>query len=243
MAGRWRVTDTSAASLPRASIVIPVRNEAAMIEPALQALQPYREAGCELIVVDGNSDDDTLARARGLADRCLASAAGRALQMNAGAHAARGQTLLFLHADTLLPADPTLLVTELRRMQRDGLRWGFGRVELAPTSLSLRIIAAFMRGRAWLTRVATGDQLLFVERELFMHSGGYALLPLMEDVELCKSLRRYGAPHRAALPVVTSARRWQRDGVIATVLLMWSLRLQYWLGVDAGVLARRYYRA
>ena len=235
MVGRWPVTEIS--------VVIPVRNEAALVGSALKALQPYRDAGCELILVDGESHDDTLALASPWVDKTLSSRAGRAQQMNLGAHAACGDYLLFLHIDSRLPGSPASLHAAVAALRTGPARWAYGRVQLLPASYALSIIAMFMRARARLTRVATGDQLLLVERELFMHCGGFALLPLMEDVELCKRLRQYTAPHRAALAVHSSSRRWHRDGVASTVLLMWWLRLQYWLGVDPRVLARRYYRA
>jgi rSAM/selenodomain-associated transferase 2 len=221
------------------SIVVPCLNEAAAIAETLETLAPMRARGAEVIVVDGGSRDGTPERAAALADRVIEAPRGRALQMNAGAAEARGEIFLFLHADTLLPegAD-TLVVDGLARSRRG---WGRFDVEIRGRHPLLRVVGALINLRSRLTGIATGDQAIFVTRSLFTAAGGFPEIPLMEDVELSKRLKRFGPPlclrHRAR----TSGRRWEEHGVLRTILLMWALRLAYWAGADPARLARCYY--
>ena len=219
------------------SIVMPVWNEADTIVAALQALAPLRSQGVEVIVVDGHSADGTAQAARPLADAVLEAPLGRALQMNAGAAQARGGWLLFLHADTLLP--PTALADLLGAVQA-GAAWGRFDVTITGASPLFKMIAAMMNLRSRWTGIATGDQAIFVTRAAFDALGGFPLQPLMEDVEISKRLRRIGRPACLTARVSTSGRRWERHGVWRTVVLMWRLRLLYWLGVPAQPLARSY---
>ncbi len=227
------------AAPPLLSIVVPVLNEAAALPSLLAALQPLREGGAELIVADGGSSDGSEDIAAGRVDRWLVAPRGRARQMNAGAGAARGQWLLFLHADTALPASPHWLY----RLGGAAQPWGFFRLRLSGRQPLLRLVERGINGRSRLTAVATGDQALFVRRELFERLGGYPDIPLMEDVALCKGLRRIAAPLVQREPVITSSRRWERRGILRTVLQMWWLRLQYWRGVSPQRLWRQYYGA
>lgn len=220
---------------PRLSLVVPVLNEAAELVGRLSALQPWREHG-EIIVVDGGSDDDSVALALPLADRVLQSPPGRATQLNHGASRATGEYLLFLHCDST----PNILPAAFCESLHERPRWGFFQVRLSGQDWRFRIIESFMNWRSRLTHVATGDQGLFVTRHLFEALGGFADIPLMEDVEFCKRLRRQGNPVVLMPPVTTSSRRWERRGVLRTVLLMWRLRLLYWLGADPAELARVY---
>ena len=217
------------------SFVIPTLNEGAGLTPLLDDLKD-KFPGAERIVVDGGSTDDTVACALRDADTVLLGAAGRARQMNLGASVAAGPYVCFLHADTFPAFDDAAL---LRAM--DGARWGVCRVHLRGSRRSLRVIAAFMNMRSRLSHVATGDQMLIVERSFFHAQGGFADIPLMEDVEICKRLRRQAPPRVLSLAVSTSGRRWESRGVVSTVVLMWSLRLAYWLGVSPGRLWRYYY--
>jgi rSAM/selenodomain-associated transferase 2 len=219
------------------SIVMPVLDEAAEIEAALSALAPYRRRGVEVIVVDGGSSDGTAERARMLADRVIAAARGRSLQMNAGATAARGDVLLFLHADTQLPENADRLVL-------DGLAvsdrvWGRFDVRIEGGGL-LGLISLIMNWRSRLSGIATGDQSLFVTRAAFDSVGGFPPIALMEDVVLSAKLKRIGRPCALRARVTTSARRWRRHGTLRTVLLMWRLRLRFFLGADPAKLARVY---
>ena len=220
----------------RISIVIPVLNEASRIVATLTALAPLRAQGAELIVVDGGSSDGTAALCKGLADAVLSAPRGRALQMNAAARAASGAVLLFLHADTRLPDDALTQIAQAVQTQP----WGRFDVRIAGRSPMLPVVAALMNTRSRLTGIATGDQALFVRRDAFDAVGGFPAQPLMEDIELCKRLRRLGRPACLRAKVVTSGRRWDSRGAWRTIGLMWRLCLLYWLGVPAERLAAAY---
>jgi rSAM/selenodomain-associated transferase 2 len=219
------------------SIIMPVLDEAAGIEAALAALAPVRARGAEVIVADGGSRDGTAERARLLADRVLAAPRGRGLQMNAGAAAACGDVLFFLHADTRLPEDADRLV--LDGLARSGRDWGRFDVRFDDGGL-LNVIAAMMNVRSRLTGIATGDQAMFMTRAAFEHAGGFPPIALMEDVALSAKLKRIGRPLALRARVTTSARRWRKRGALRTVLLMWALRLRFFLGADPAKLARAY---
>ncbi|MEM0953204.1 MAG: TIGR04283 family arsenosugar biosynthesis glycosyltransferase [Pseudomonadota bacterium] len=218
------------------SIVIPVLNEAAALPGLLTALTSWRTVA-EIIVVDGGSTDQTTAVAA--ANGCLLvhSARGRAKQQNAGALQAKGRHILFLHADS----QPSIAVGDFLRALDDDPVWGFFNVRLSGADWRFRIIERFMCWRSRWTRIATGDQCLFVERARFAKLGGFADIPLMEDIELSKRLRQQAPPRVIADPVVTSSRRWEQRGILRTVALMWSLRLRYWLGESPASLHQRYY--
>lgn len=221
---------------PLISFVIPALNEEDIIEDTLRRLQPWRPLA-EVILVDGGSEDNTVSLAQPWCDRVLSSEAGRARQMNCGAGQAGGRYLFFLHCDTRLNISPR----ELRQILEERPRWGFFMVRLSGGALALRVIELFMNLRSGLSRIATGDQLLFVHAELFSRLDGFAVMPLMEDVELCTRMRRLHAPRRIMRPVITSSRRWEERGILRTVLTMWRLRLSYWLGTPPERLARIYY--
>ena len=223
----------------RISIVVPALDEAREIVAALTPLQPLRAAGHEVIVVDGGSADATLALAAPLADRAFVAAKGRAPQMNAGAAAATNDVLLFLHADSRLPAAGVAAL--LRELPRSGRRWGRFDVAIAGRPAILALVAAMMNARSRLTGIATGDQGLFVERALFAAVGGYPEQPLMEDIELSRRLKQAaGRPLCLRERVVTSGRRWERRGPWRTIVAMWRWRLAYWRGADPGRLASEY---
>lgn len=220
------------------SIIIPVLDEEAEIADALAALAPLRARGVETIVVDGGSRDRTVALAAPLADRVIAAPRGRAAQMNAGAAAATGDVLVFLHADTRLPAAADRLA--LDGLARSSRRWGRFDVRISGRHPLLRVVAALMNIRSRLTGIATGDQAMFVRRDLFERVGGFPAIPLMEDVALSRVLKRTGEPLCLAPRAITSGRRWEQRGVMRTILLMWRLRLAYSLGAAPARLARLY---
>ncbi len=222
---------------PPMSIVLPVLNEAGQIEATLANLAPLRRRGVEVIVVDGGSDDDTVERAAALADAVVAASRGRARQMNAGAAIARGELLLFLHADTLLPPDADHLV---HQALAGGGRWGRFDVRILGQHPMLRVVATLMNWRSRLTGIATGDQALFMRRESFDQVGGFPDQPLMEDIEISRRLRALAAPICLAQRVATSGRRWESRGVWRTIVLMWRLRWRYWRGESAQHLAQAY---
>lgn len=224
--------------MTRLSLVIPCLNEAAICQAWLAALQGLRSAGHELILVDGGSDDGTAELARGLVDSLLASPPGRARQMNAGARQASGEVLWFLHLDSQVPPGAAEAIVPAAIA---GPGWGRFEVRLDGRAPLLRVVERMMNLRTRLTGIVTGDQGLFVRRDLFDRVGGFPEIALMEDIAISARLRRIARPARLRGPLVTSARRWERDGVLRTVLLMWFLRAAYWLGADPAWLARIYY--
>lgn len=224
---------------PSVSIVVPVLNEAGTIRDKLAALQPLRMAGAEVIVVDGGSADDTVALAAEGADRVLSAARGRAVQMNAGASAARGEILLFLHADTALPEGALTQMQEGLTQQADKA-WGRFDVTIDGASSLLPLVAAMMSLRSRLTGIATGDQAMFVRRDAFEAAGRFPEIPLMEDIALSRALKKISRPVCLRAKVRTSGRRWDKNGPLRTILLMWRLRLAYFLGADPARLALRY---
>lgn len=221
----------------RISIVIPVLDEEAVIADCLAALARDPGAGIETIVVDGGSRDATRTLAAARADRVLTAPPGRARQMNAGAAAAAGDVLLFLHVDTRLPDGWRAGVAEAVAA---GSGWGRFDVRLSGRRFAFRLIEAGMNRRSRLTGVATGDQAMFVRRDVFEAFGGFPDIPLMEDVAMSKRLRRRGRPACLRLRVVTSSRRWEERGIARTVVLMWWLRLAYVLGASPATLAGWY---
>lgn len=218
----------------RVSVVMPVWMEAAGIVASLQALQPLREAGHEVIVVDGGSRDGTAELARSLCDRVLCSEPGRAVQMNAGAAVATGNVLLFLHADTQLPDNA---VSWIEKALTSGRVWGRFDVRLRGRHRMFPVIAWFMNRRSSLTGICTGDQALFVRRDVFEALGGYRPMPLMEDVELSRRLLLVDRPCCVPARVITDSRRWEQGGVWRTIALMWRLRWRYWRGDSPESLA------
>lgn len=251
MAGRWlnrgqtrragNKLPTLRTALPptlKLSIIIPTVNEAGRIAVALIALQPLRERGAEIVVVDGGSTDGTAEIAARGADHVITAPRGRASQQNAGARQALGDTFLFLHSDTQLPLDADGLIADA--LSERNVQWGHFDVRFDTQQTMLRVVATMMNARSRLTGIATGDQCIFVRRSAFEAAGGFPLLALMEDIALSTLLRRQSAPKCLRNKVTTSARRWQKDGIWRTIFLMWWLRLAYALGVSPVRLARWY---
>ena len=220
------------------SIIIPTLNEAGALPALLDDLRPLQEAGAEIIVVDAGSSDATCEIACSRADLLVSVAPGRARQMNAGARRGRHAWLLFLHADLRFSAQ---CVSDVLRFLSAGSGWAFFRPRLNGKSSWLPLISRLMWWRSRLTGIATGDQGLLLHRDLFSRCGGFPDQALMEDIEICKRLRRIDPPVALPAALLVSARRWDRDGALRTILLMWWLRFRYWLGVDAGVLHGIYY--
>ncbi|NQW81799.1 MAG: glycosyltransferase family 2 protein [Polaromonas sp.] len=219
------------------SIVIPVLNEAPSIGASLACLQPLREQGAEVIVVDGGSDDDSVLQAQPCADVVMDAPRGRARQMNVGAASAHGAILLFLHADTQLPPGADGLI---RKAIEAGGVWGRFDVRIVGQHPMLRVVAILMNWRSCLTGLATGDQAMFVRRDVFERVGGFPDQLLMEDIELSQRLRRLARPVCITRQVATSGRRWETLGVWRTIFLMWRLRWRYWRGESAEHLAEAY---
>ena len=201
-------------------------------------MQALRGRGVEIVVVDGGSRDDTRSVARPLCDRVIESQRGRARQMNAGAGAADGRVLLFLHADTRLPSGWNEMVLDaLVRRERE---WGRFDVRLDGAHPMLRVVERAMNLRSRLSGIATGDQAIFVTRAAFRAVGAFPDIALMEDIALSRALRSRSRPVCLHATAVTSSRRWERNGIVRTIVLMWRLRLAYALGADPETLSRLY---
>ena len=221
------------------SFIVPVLNEAVGIERFLQSLRACCKQRCEIIVVDGGSRDATTSLAAPYCDQLVVSATGRAVQLNVGARRSSGTLLCFVHADSLLPfaADETI-----RAALGNGVRqWGRFDVRLSGRQPLLRVVERMMNWRSRLTGIATGDQAIFMTRELYESVGGFPEIALMEDIAMSRKLKSLGPPACLSQRLVSSSRRWEKNGVLRTILLMWKLRLLYFLGADPARLARRYY--
>tara|TARA_R110002049_G_scaffold173750_2_gene340650 strand:- start:4503 stop:5231 length:729 start_codon:yes stop_codon:yes gene_type:complete len=236
----------SAEKPPRLSIVVPVLNEALTLAQHLTALQSLRAHGVEVVVVDGESCDDSVRVAKSLADRVLSSPPGRGVQMNLGAQHASASTLLFLHADTQLPVDAVEQIIHALKpyaMKPYAMKphaWGRFDIQLSGRSGWLPVISWMMNQRSRLTGIATGDQGIFVCASAFKAIGGFPEQPLMEDIELAKRLKRVSRPACLKAKVVSSGRRWDHYGAWKTIRLMWRLRYRYWRGVSATQLIKEY---
>ncbi len=218
------------------SIVIPILNEAHQIGPCLEGL---KGCGAEIIVADGGSQDASLEDLPEHVSRVIRCAQGRAKQMNAGAAVARGRVLVFLHADTQIGQQAWQRLRVLAS-SHDPV-WGRFNVRLSAPQWPYRLIATCMNWRSRLTGICTGDQVLFISADLFHRCGGFPEIALMEDIAICNQLRKYQVPQCCTEQVTTSSRRWSRNGVMKTILLMWRLRLAYFFGADPDDLASLYY--
>ncbi|MEO0367429.1 MAG: TIGR04283 family arsenosugar biosynthesis glycosyltransferase [Pseudomonadota bacterium] len=225
------------------TIIVPILNEEAIAEALIGRLGGYGVS--EILIVDGGSTDDTLKIIRASNKvRVIESEPGRARQLQSGAEQAKASWLLFLHADTILPER---FVTEVIQAERGRYVWGRFDVKFSPEARwfdkAMAVIAFFMNLRSRWSGIATGDQAMFVQRRIFSRMGGFAMVPLMEDIELSKRLKVEGKPYCSKHRVTTSARRWKLNGVLKTVMQMWSLRLAYFVGIDPSLLAHYYRQA
>ena len=219
-----------------ASIIIPVFNESSELDSTLEQLSQSLQGSSdiEVIISDGGSTDNSPEIAKHYPCRVINTSTGRANQMNAASAHARGNWLVFLHADSQLPDN-------WQAQLRLSNQWGFFPVKLSGEHWPLSIVESFINLRSRVSKVATGDQGLYFRRSFFQELGGYPDIPIMEDVAISKLARQKSTPSIGAHPVMTSSRRWQQNGIIKTVLLMWSLRLAYFLGINPVRLHRIYY--
>lgn len=227
-----------AVSKPKLSIIIPTLNESQTIARTLLALQPLRQAGHQVILVDGGSTDETVAQSTSLVDRVLSTTRGRASQMQFGVLNADGDVFWFLHADTIPGSQAVGQAEQLSAGSENS--WGYFQVSFREKSVLLAVISRLMNLRSRLTTIGTGDQGIFVSRELYDAVGGFDDIPLMEDISLCKKLRKISRPRCLSGTLQTSARRWLDNGIIRTVLLMWCLRFAYFVGIKPNTLVRFY---
>lgn len=212
-------------------------NEASTIARALAALR-RGAANAEIIVVDGGSGDASVAAARAIADTVIASPRGRARQMNAGARVSTGAALTFVHADTIVPTTFAADIDEA--LSNPAIVGGRFDVQLDSNALALRLIGAMISIRSRISRTGTGDQAIFVRREVFDRIGGFPDLELCEDLDFTRRMKRAGGVACLRSRVITSSRRWTHDGIARTVLRMWSIRALYLLGVSPARLSRHY---
>ena len=226
-------------NLPGLSIIVPIFNEADSIEAFLVSVRESCAERTQIIVVDGGSTDATASLAGPKCDRLVESRKERAAQMNTGATYANGEIFWFLHADSRLPKHADDLIREA--LARSGRGWGFFYVRLSGSDVMLRIVERLMNWRSRLTGIASGDQGIFVTREMFERIGGFPGIALMEDIAISRKLNVAGRPVCLSQKLVTSSRRWEKNGMLRTILLMWKLRLLYFLGVEPDKLARMYY--
>lgn len=219
------------------SIIIPVLNEEKALATVLNSLQSVRSVGHEVVVADGGSVDNSLLLAHEGADHVIVSKVGRAIQMNSGAAVASGKVFLFLHCDTLLPDNALLLISGIQQTKN---YWGRFDVTLSSKRLVFRLIEKLMNFRSRVTAIATGDQAIFIESGLFNRINGFPEIALMEDIAISSLLKKIASPFCFKEKVISSSRRWENNGVVKTVLLMWKLRLLYFFGVSPDKLNQLY---
>lgn len=222
----------------RISLIVPMLNESEHLPELLEHLLHCKRTGCEIILVDGGSTDQSPEQAEALGFKVLRSAKGRALQMNLGASSAKGDILLFLHADTRLPSNADQLI--FQAIQNNKAAWGRFNVHITGRSSMFRVIAWFMNHRSRLSSIVTGDQAIFITKNLFERVGGFPVQSLMEDIEFSKRLKLISKPIALKAKVTTSGRRWEQHGIWKTIYLMWHLRFAYWRGASADELSAKY---
>jgi len=219
------------------TIVIPTLNEEAEIQTCLMQLQGLRAKGIEVIVVDGGSIDKTAQLLEGLCDQFISNRRGRAAQMNAGARRARGDFIFFLHVDTQLPEKFSEIIPSV---EADTFCWGHFDVKLSGSHCLFRVIESMMNLRSRLTGIATGDQVIFVSQKLFREVDGFPEILLMEDIAMSRRLKSISPPLCLRQKVTTSSRRWEKNGIMTTIIKMWWLRFAYLIGVSPEKLAAQY---
>ncbi len=227
---------------PWLSIIVPVWREGPALLPFLEDLADFRRQGAEVILARAEGDIPLSGECAACTDVVITAPKGRARQMNAGASVARGKVLLFLHADTQLPRNVLKILRPLA--EKSSAAWGRFDVRLSGKHPAFRVIERMISWRSRMTGIATGDQAIFVKAQVFRAIGGFPDQPLMEDIEICRTLKsRYGRPFCIREPVLTSSRKWEQEGILRTIWLMWSLKLAYYRGASPDVLVKRYYGA
>lgn len=223
---------------PILSIIVPVLNEARTIAGVLNTLRPFRQRGAEIIVVDGGSDDDTAQLAQPLADRVVKAPRGRAAQMNEGAKVASGFIFLFLPTETRLPPDADTQMMVGRN--RDTSVWGRFDMHLTGRHPLLPIVARILNWRSRMSGIASSEQAIFVQRETFFRLGGFADIPVMDDVEMSKRLKAISPPICVTSRVTVPGKRFDREGFWTTLRMMWLMRFRYRTGMKPAEILKRY---
>jgi rSAM/selenodomain-associated transferase 2 len=218
------------------SVVIPMLNEETQLPDLVHNLRSNLPRETEIVVVDGGSTDASVEVCRNAGLKVVTSAAGRALQMNRGAQDVRGDVILFLHADTRLPPQ----AFDLIQTAMEKCVWGRFDIKIEGAPQFLKVVAWLINLRSRITGIATGDQAIFVKSNVFKEMGGFPRQPLMEDVDLSAQLKKRSRPACLRTVVRTSGRRWEKHGVFRTIVLMWWLRWQHWIGVPLERIARSY---
>ncbi len=219
------------------SIITPTLNEADQIEQHLGNLQLLRQQGHEVVVVDGGSIDDTVSLVSPLCDQVCQSQQSRSIQMNRGTEVASGDCFVFLHADTVLPENFLESLSSINGIEN---KWGRFDVRLSGRNSLFRVIESCMNSRSSFTGIVTGDQVVFIGKELFNRVGGYPEIALMEDIAISRLLNKFSKPIRIREKVITSSRRWENNGIVKTIIKMWLLRLLYLFHYDTNKLAKLY---
>lgn len=215
------------------SVIVPVLNELSVLKQNFEHYLEIQNQFREIIFVDGGSTDESFAFLKQHFSQVYTSPEGRAKQMNIGAKLASGKLVLFLHADSILPLE------KISNSIEEAL-WGFFFVKLSGKKWIFRLIEKGINFRSWVFKIATGDQCLFFDRKYFLEQGGFVDQPLMEDVEIARRFKKNYSPSMISAPIITSSRRWERQGVLYTILAMWAIQLMYKIGVSPERLARWY---
>ncbi|MFT5211449.1 MAG: rSAM/selenodomain-associated transferase 2 [Flavobacterium sp.] len=232
------------------SIIVPLLNEEGNIEQLIQSLSAIiahenaesneDKSTIEIIMVDGGSLDTTVALLNKLEScQIISTEVGRAKQMNEGAKKAKNDVLVFLHADTILPVNALSLLRD--NFWLSDKKWGRFDVYIKGEHLLFRVIEYMINQRSKLSGICTGDQAIFVKKQTFDDLSGYASIPLMEDIDLSKRLKKFSSPYCFREKVITSNRRWAQRGIIRTILSMWQLRFLFFIGVSPNKLHKKYY--
>ncbi|NEQ72848.1 MAG: glycosyltransferase family 2 protein [Okeania sp. SIO2C9] len=220
------------------SIIIPVLNEVSTITQTISTAQTAKDKDIEIIVVDGGSNDGTIELIKCLNIQVISSVPGRATQMNCGAKIARGKILLFLHGDTLLPSNFDRMLEEI--LVKPKIIAGAFELSIRGTKKSLRIVERMVNWRSRYLQMPYGDQGIFLPAKIFQEIGGFPEIPIMEDFELIRQLKKRGKIAIVPTPVFTSGRRWQKLGILKTTLINQIVIIAYLLGVSPKRLARFY---
>ena len=220
------------------SIIIPALNEAANIAKTVSLAQ--KGSNVEIIIVDGGSQDETMAIAKSLNVKVLSASPGRAIQMNTGAAIATGDILLFLHADTMLPPNFDQMVTKI--LAESAIVAAAFELKIDAKIGGIRLLEKMINWRSHFFSLPYGDQAISVKADQFHKIGGFPELPIMEDFVFIRNLKKLGKIAIIPVPVITSGRRWQKLGVFRTTAINQMMIIGYYLGISPEKLAQFYRR-